>query len=181
MPSNAMPRPLLGLLLGIALLIPSAGMGQEEIIETQPPGGALQPTSPEAYQPCSGEETGRAPFCLADRLELVEDLRQAAFRGNGSECELVFPEPESNIRFRCGELIIVFPEEQRYLWLKWILNATNGTVAREWTYSGMTLMRLDVAPGTERNALFNVVFFVHVLWVDFNRIEVEAVDPRGSR
>ena len=63
------------------------------------------------------------------------------------------------------------------LWLP-----TTGAAEGEWedleTYPDKVLGILRVTPGTERNALFRIIFHRGILWADFHRFGQVITNPR---
>ena len=116
-------------------------------------------------------------MCLRDRLDLIYELMVADFEGYGHRCRLVFEKDRDPVRFRCGELRLALRPDTPARHLRSIARASGG----EWTdldhFPMGTLGRLQVPPGTERSALFNIIFHPSLPWADFNRIRVVNTQP----
>ncbi|MFG1691512.1 hypothetical protein ACGF5M_05100 [Gemmatimonadota bacterium] len=116
-------------------------------------------------------------MCLRDRLYLIYELMVADFEGDGRRCRLVFEEDRDPVRFRWGELRLAIRPETPGWAFTWIARASGG----EWTElersPTLTFGRLEIPPGTERSALFNIIFHPSILWADFTRTRVVVTQP----
>lgn len=117
-------------------------------------------------------------MCLKDRLDLVHSLREGQFEAVDGACRITYPDEREPLRFVCGELrLAVRPDISRAAWDR-IKKASGGELDRGSHHQDALLLRLKVRPGSERFALFNIVFEPELLWVDLKRSRVTVVlDP----
>ena len=154
---------------------------QAQVVENQPRGDAIQPAQTRDYKPCSWTADNRSAMCLQDRLDLVLQLEDGRFQAVDGLCRLTFPEKVEVIRYECGGLLVALrPGLSLDAWNR-ILAASDGKAERRRCHPNAILLTLKVHPGSERYALYNIVFEPDVLWVDFNRIRIfEVLAPRAS-
>ena len=152
------------------LFVAETGSGiaaQAPIRDTPIAADPIPRAAAEAYEPCGDPVS--VGWCLQDRIREVERVGAGRFEGDGVECRLAYASERRPDEFACG--VLLFGLRPRIEWtdLKAIREAANG----EWvripeTYWRAIPARMRVDPGTERNALVNVIFHPMVMWVEFN-------------
>lgn len=171
MPSGRGLSCIWGMVCFLLVLFPSHGTAQESIVERQPPGDAIQPEEPRAYEPCSGVGQSAPGMCLEERLAVILGLSEGELESTPGDCGLRFPGGDRPRRFRCGEILVATRlSETSHAWRK-ILEITGTENTEEWAHPRLRLIGLQVSPGTERFALFNILFHPGVLWAGLNWLE----------
>jgi len=117
-------------------------------------------------------------MCLRDRLNLIYELQPAAFSGKGSRCQLTFEREKDPVRFRCGRLVVALNPRTPGWHYRQIAEAAEGEWEDLEIYPDKVLGLLRVTPGTERNALFRIIFHRGILWADFHRFVQVITEPR---
>jgi hypothetical protein len=151
------------------LLLPFPSQGQEPIEEKPISAKPLAPSREKEYRPCSWTAQEKTAMCLKDRLELIYELQPAEFSGKGPRCELTFEEEKDPVKFRCGRLVIALRPGTPSWHYRQIAEAAEGEWEEIESYPDKRLGILRVTPGTERNALFRIIFHRGILWADFHR------------
>lgn len=149
---------------------PSSGAAQDRIVESKVSSFPIGPARQVAYEPCSWTERDRTRMCLRDRLNLIYEFLEADFDGENGECRFVFAGERLPLRVRCGELRVAVPTGSLTPYLNRIALVSGGEWAEETDSQWWTIRTLRVKPGSERSALFSIIFYPDILWADFNRV-----------
>jgi len=152
------------------LLIPLPSWGQELIQEKSVSATPLAPSAERDYRPCLWTAQKKTSMCLRDRLNLIYELQPGELSGKGSRCQLTFEGEEDPLRFRCGRLRIAMKPRTPLRLYQQIAEAAEGEWEDFETYPDRVVGKLRVTPGTERNALFRIIFHPGILWADFDRL-----------
>ncbi len=163
----------------VLALLSGPTAGRTQVVEVQPRGDAIQPSMPSAYEPCRWTPQKRYAMCLQDRLDLLLSLQAGRFEASNGECRLVASDETDPLSFKCGELHVALrPGISEAAWGR-VLEASGGEVESGTALPNELLVRMKVRPGSERFALFNIIFEPDLLWADLNRNRVIEVLDQG--
>ena len=170
-------------LMGLLWAVPACAQVQGTIREREISAEPIPPALSTAYEPCAWNGVGAGIMCLSDRKERVSQLRRARFDGEQGTCRLLYPEEDAPEVFGCGVLLLGLRKDRTEQDLSEILEASDGEWASIETRPLLLWdsARLRVAPGTERQALVNIIFHPSILWIRFDYVRIGIFRTPGSQ